>query len=213
MIEEGHTNGTADTQYLVRFIPIHPNHDLGLIGDADLLLGLFTPQRTHVSLHIGEYHITNIETVAMQFQPLITNGTCLPLPSLASHRIFINFDSAIVYGIYGYIGDFHARLRLLTNTWKLIDGANNIVLVKCPEQMITRADHLCHFDEIDSLPQITKYIDEAYEAWRREKCHAFVDVILKELIERTWHPSRHIEWCLDEDDKRMLGLSHDNLVK
>ena len=32
-----------------------------------------------------------------------------------------------------------------------------------------------------------------------------IKLILKELIEKTWHPDRHIDWCLDEDDKKFIN--------
>jgi hypothetical protein len=38
----------------------------------------------------------------------------------------------------------------------------------------------------------------------RPRTEEFVKKIKEELMERTWHPSRYMEWCWDEDEKASL---------
>lgn len=45
---------------------------------------------------------------------------------------------------------------------------------------------------------------------QQKKTKAFVDIIRKELMETTWHPSRVIPWCLDEEEKMDICFTLNN---
>jgi hypothetical protein len=53
-----------------------------------------------------------------------------------------------------------------------------------------------------------RYNNEIYTNYAkcaREQCSKMVFTILEELIARTWHPSRVVDWCWDEDEKRFMN--------
>jgi hypothetical protein len=69
-------------------------------------------------------------------------------------------------------------------------GCNNLTLV---------STHLIY------VPQWLKpTIETNYQTYRKKRCSLLVNTILEELIQRTWHPSRMIDWCWDEDEKLFM---------
>jgi hypothetical protein len=49
-------------------------------------------------------------------------------------------------------------------------------------------------------------IESNYIKYYKEGCKKLHDTIFEELIQRTWHPSRMIDWCWDEDEKKFMSL-------
>jgi hypothetical protein len=47
--------------------------------------------------------------------------------------------------------------------------------------------------------------NDAYKYFSKRQCAKLVNTILEELIQRTWHPNRVMEWCWDEDEKKFMG--------
>lgn len=206
IIEREPFQSDIDSSYYVRFSIMQSGEDI--VSDADLFLGFYTPVVTSVQLQISNKPIVTVQTKPGEYQPLFDNGICIPLLSLQNHYVTFVFDSPFpVYGIFGYVVDFSLRLDIALNSWKFIDTINNIFFVKCDERSVKADDNICCFEDIEHVPLIQPYIDRCYEKWKERKCHAYLNVILEELIARTWHPSRHIDWCLDADDKKMLGFS------
>jgi hypothetical protein len=47
-------------------------------------------------------------------------------------------------------------------------------------------------------------IETNYQNYRKESCKNLVNIILEELIARTWEPKRAMNWCWDEEEKKFM---------
>jgi hypothetical protein len=48
-------------------------------------------------------------------------------------------------------------------------------------------------------------VDINYQKYRKEGCSMLTNIILEELIARTWHPDRIRDWCWDEEEKKFMN--------
>ncbi len=46
---------------------------------------------------------------------------------------------------------------------------------------------------------------QRYLQYSKEQCAKMVSTILEELIAKTWHPSRMVDWCWDEEEKKFMS--------
>jgi hypothetical protein len=71
-------------------------------------------------------------------------------------------------------------------------------LIYCPEPPI-------YYQSTFAYENRLKMIEDNYVNYRKKGCKKLHDTIFEELIQRTWHPSRVIDWCWDEDEKKFMN--------
>jgi hypothetical protein len=64
------------------------------------------------------------------------------------------------------------------------------------------SDHLYNNNDKSFM---IKFIEDNCQTHRQQCCKRLLDTIFEELIARTWHPSRVIDWCWDEDEKKFMN--------
>ena len=134
----------------------------------------------------------------------ILNGCPIFVISIQYHEVRLDFytldgtkvDTTDMY-VYGLLFDTNERRILAVN------GGSHDVSRKYYVQYHTGMAHIdkqrvktpLHFNRRVSLEDIRNI---------RPRTEEFVKKIKEELMERTWHPSRYMEWCWDEDEKASL---------
>ena len=68
----------------------------------------------------------------------------------------------------------------------------------CPN-LICTPDHILD-DEAKNM------VESNLQQYRKKECKKFVYNILEELIQRTWEPTRAIDWCWDEEEKKFMMM-------
>lgn len=176
------------------------------IMDDDILCGFYSPMnRVSITVRIRDQIVSKLDLTPNEFCPVFSTGQCLPLVALSSYNLGIDIEprDATVECFIGRIHDDATRFHIWKNPWKYKDTLGKII-IRCPASEIVNATHFNDIAHIDDLPNLQAHVDACMEEWRQLHCRQFVEKILQDLMERTWHPQRHIDWCLDSDDKEML---------
>lgn len=181
---------------------------LQIASDMDVLLGFTTD-----SLHPVEFTIcvANVDVATKkvqkgEFVSALDMGQCIPLTSLENYKISLHTfpKSSPIICFIGRCRSVLQRIHIKDCNWKYISFERKFFLAKCNDLQIQHITHIRDFEHIPYLPNIQSHVDACIEDWKKQRCQQMVDTILKDLMEKTWHPSRHIDWCLDNDEKEGL---------
>lgn len=202
------TNHLYDSEYILYLQELRNGQQLG--KDMDILLGFTTndPHPAKITIHISDVDVATKNVVKSEFVSALHEGQCIPISSLENYRVSFDIfpENATVICFIGRLRNIYKRLQIKDRAWKYICMDRKFFLVKCSQLQIQHITHVHDFIDIPSLPNIQQHVDQSVEEWKKQKCQQMVDTILENLIEKTWHPSRHIDWCLDNDEKESLGL-------
>ncbi len=72
------------------------------------------------------------------------------------------------------------------------------------ELVSSRFERVFDFAEVLDDQFIAEYVLPAQQVWKliqKSRCNLYKE----DLMIYTWHPSRFVAWCFDEDDKRDLA--------
>jgi hypothetical protein len=206
---DNQTSSTDGSEYLLYHQTIHNGLEIG--RDMDILLGFTTESSTPVTftIRISNVDVATKTVVKTEFQSVLDMGQCIPLTSLENYRISFHVypEDATLTCFIGRLRNIRKRVQVKEAPWKYISFARKFFLVKCTELHIQHITHIRDFEWIPYLPNIEYYVDECIEEWKKQRCQAMVDTILQDLMEKTWHPSRHMDWCLDHEEREGLGLT------
>ena len=199
----------ADTEHLLYVQKLNNGFEVG--HDMDILLGFTTDSSTPVTftIRISNVDVATKTVVKNEFHSVLDMGQCVPLTSLENYRISFQLypEDATLTCFIGRLRNIRKRVMVKECPWKYISFARKFFLVKCNQLHIQHITHIRDFDEIPGLPNIEHYVCECIEDWKKQRCQQMVDTILEDLIAKTWHPSRHVDWCLDHEEKESLGFS------
>lgn len=177
-------------------------------SDMDILLGFTNMSNNPVEFTI---RISNIDVATKkvqkgEFVSVLDMGACIPLTSLENYKVSLHLfpEDASILGFIGRFRNVIKRVHVKDCAWKYISFERKFFLVKCTYLQIQHITHIRDFENIPYLPNIQIHVDQCIENWKKERCRAMVDTILQDLMEKTWHPSRHIDWCLDNEEKEWL---------
>lgn len=175
--------------------------------DFDLYLGMYSlNEDVTITMYIGPEKVSSVDIKNGEFK----TGVCIPIFTLASmYRIRFESSSktANLIAFFGKINESEIKKKMTTEEWIHIDETGIFLLrSSLTENEAMQLKSLDELQKIERLPKFSLYIDNAYENWCKDQCEKMLNNILEELIEKTWHPSRYIDWCLDNEDKTMLGL-------
>lgn len=198
-----------ESEYMLYYQTLHNGSQIG--HDMDILLGFSTEFLEPVTFTI---RISNIDVATKtvhkgEFVSVLDMGQCIPLTSLENYRISfqVSPDDASLTCFIGRLKNIRKRVQVKECEWKYVSFERKFFLVKCAQLHVQHITHVRDFDDISRLPNIQEHVDQCIELWKKQRCQEMVDVILKELMEKTWHPSRHIDWCLDHVERDGLGFS------
>jgi len=176
--------------------------------DFDIYLGMYSlNEDVTITMYIGPEKISSVDIKKGEFK----TGVCIPIFTLTSMyriRFVSSSETAKLIAFFGKINENEIRTKMNTEEWIHIDETGIFLLrSSLTENEATQLKNLDELKNIERLPKFSLYIDNAYENWCKDQCEKMLNNILEELIEKTWHPSRYIDWCLDNEDKSMLGLT------
>jgi hypothetical protein len=82
-----------------------------------------------------------------------------------------------------------------------IPNYKNLQQLQCSNcfSLVFAPEHLIKDTNVINL------IKSNYESYRKKQCANLVYNILEELVQRTWEPSRAMNWCWDEDEKKFMS--------
>ena len=208
LYEDTTTTNKNDTEYILYVQELRNGQQLG--KDMDVLLGFTTnsQQPVSITLHISNIDVATKYIVKDEFESALYTGQCIPISSLENYRVSFDIypEDATVICFIGRLRNICKRLKMKDQPWKYICMERKFFLVKCSHLQIQHITHINDFIDIPALPNIQQYVYQSIEEWKKYKCQQMIDTILENLIEKTWHPSRHIDWCLDNDEKESLGF-------
>lgn len=199
-----------DNDFIVYKQELQNGFEIG--RDMDVLLGFTTSSDTPVTvaLRIANIEVSRKTIHKWEFESPLEHGRCIPLTSLENYKVAIAIhpENAQVECFIGRLKNIRMRMRVKEQPWKYISFTRGFFLVRCSNLHIQHITHVRDFEHIPELPNIEAAVQRCIDDWRKQKCNDMVDTILEELMKKTWHPSRHIDWCLDMEDREMFGFKN-----
>jgi hypothetical protein len=180
---------------------------------GDLILGFYTTADVRYELYFGMNYdsIESAEIKKGEFRMAIGNDTPLLLITKYS-RPFIDVSQGDIQSIYAVYGK-------IPHEYKRVLKENNVMFQnKHMYYMYIRGHILSHLgtlnnDEMEKvcshendgkqvlrLCGITPITKIAYAHMQQKKEQ--LEIIRKELVEKTWHPNRLVHWCLSIEEIR-----------
>ena len=209
LYKDSYTRIADDNEYIVYRQSLN-NGVLEIGKDMDVLLGFTTTSKHPVmcSLYVSNIEIAQKEVRRGEFVSALDTGECIPLTSLEDYKVSCKVfpEGATVECLIGRLRNLIMRVKVKEHPWKYICYHRRFFILRCANLQIHSITHIRDFEDIPDLPNIQQHVDHFVEEWKKQKSQERVDYILEELIAKTWHPSRHIEWCLDIEDRAMLGF-------
>lgn len=205
------SNDLAESDHIVYQQNLDDHGIIEIGKDMDILLGFTTISTTPITitLFIADNEIAKKQVCKDEFVSALETGECLPLSSLENYKVYckVEPEGAPLSCMIGRLCNVISRIKVKLNPWKYICFHKQFFILRCADVEIRSIKHIRDFEHIPALPNIQTYVDQEFEEWKKQKNSAFISNMLEEFIARTWHPSRHIDWCLDNDDKEMLGFA------
>lgn len=185
-------------------------YDSNLISRySDLLIGFYSFKPVSFDVYIGGQKICTHNLQKKTFVFAYHNRYFISFISLRFHEVTIKIlhgDASDLYFVDCFLSTDDRRMLSQKPSYVIIDehqigifmngmhGVNNISSIK--EKI----------NDMIQLPDLTPTRDFIKESKYR------VDLIRKDLIEKTWHPSRIRTWCLDVEDEfcdiSLTGISN-----
>lgn len=151
-----------------------------------IAIGVISDINTTIDVIVDSITITTLNLQKDIPQLIVMNKTVLPLVALVyvERRIIKHNPKAHIKVIYAHI-NHQIRIHIAKKSWTFEDACyyihNGVINTKAMSNY-----------KYEILPSII-------EPWRRllKKKIEWIKIIEQELIEKTWHPSRFFDWCLD----------------
>lgn len=195
-----------DSEYVLYCQTLSNGANIG--SDMDILLGFTcaSSQPIEYTIRISNVDVATKKVQKGEFVSVLDMGQCIPLTSLENYRVSLHItpETESITCLIGRLKNIRKRVQIKDCIWKYISFERKFFLVKCANLHIQHITHIRDFEDIPYLPNIQLHVDYSIEQWKKQKCQQMVDVILQDLMEKTWHPSRHIDWCLDHEEKEGL---------
>lgn len=157
-----------------------------LLSRHCIAIGVISDINTTIDVIIDSITITTLNLQKDIPQLIVMNKSILPLLALVyvQRRIIKHNPEAHIKVIYAQLNN-PIRTHIARTSWRLEDTCFYI------HGGVINTKALSNY-KYEILPSII-------EPWRRllKKKIEWIKIIEEELIEKTWHPSRFFDWCLD----------------
>jgi hypothetical protein len=157
-----------------------------LLSRHCIAIGVISDINTTIDVIIDSITITTLNLQKDIPQLIVMNKSILPLLALVyvQRRIIKHNPEAHIKVIYAQLNN-QIRTHIARTSWRLEDTCYYI------HGGVINTKALSNY-KYEILPSII-------EPWRRllKKKIEWIKIIEEELIEKTWHPSRFFDWCLD----------------
>lgn len=156
---------------------------VGVVSDSDTIVDIMVHSCIISTLHL-EKDVPEL---------ILTSETILPLVSLifVEQQIIKHNRHAGIKVIYAHLNHKY-RNDFSRNAWTIKKEENEYFYIH--DGILWTEPSMEH--EYHILPCVTV-------SWKRlmDKKKEMTNIIEHELIEKTWHPSRFVDWCLSVDEK------------
>lgn len=173
--------------------------------NGSIVIGYYCRKNVTFKLEHGSYYSETISIDACDFRYAVQNECpfLLVCVDYIDTKIYmIEGDISDIYVIYGLLGHDDKLFLCCMNRGVIFDFTDDKTLIYYKWFIYEFYDRDSDIVPIVKMKPLYQYHMSGKNKILESKKR--LDVILKELMERTWHPSRFVNWCLPYDEQNIF---------